>query len=344
MVSIQGERSAFQEIKRVLGAGYNVFSRFWMTTMRFSGIAFTLAFMFVGFFVGVLWNDLTTAVRPSLQILRDNWRTSDIYLSTHPLETGIIFAVASAAIVPLLVTGRRLIFVFFRRISIMDLLFRNDGEVHYIASHMRQTTFQRIGTAQIIELPTNAPLLPSSFAISTAALYAFVAERYHKRKKVLLHFDNDNWGAESHSFVSIGGPFVNEVPKYVLDRKLVPKFTITDVPTAIDDGIEYKAEREGGATSPEAPLSVDYGFVIIIRNPWDTSKQNRKRLCIVFGLWPQGTQAAFAAMLGDHESSSAKYRQLYRAVARNRDVIAIVRVSVRGMLVERGQIVKVRLL
>lgn len=136
---------------------------------------------------------------------------------------------------------------------------------------------------------------------------------------------------------------MNEVPKYVLDRKLVPKFAITDVPTAIDDGIEYKAEREGGATGPESPLSVDYGFIIIIRNPWDTSKQNRKRLCIVFGLWPQGTQAAFAAMLGDHEASSAQYRRLYRAVARNRDVIAIVRVS-SGMLVERGQIVKVRVL
>ena len=105
--------------------------------MRFIGIAFTLVFMFVGSFVGISWNDLTTAVRPSLQILRDNWRTSDIYLSTHPLETGLIFAVASAAIVPLLVAGRRLFFAIFRRKSIMDLMFRNDAEVHYIASHMR---------------------------------------------------------------------------------------------------------------------------------------------------------------------------------------------------------------
>ena len=66
-----------------------------------------------------------------------------------------------------------------------------------------------------------------------------------------MHFDNDNWGAESNNFISIGGPFVNEIPKYILDRNLVPNFLITDIPTAIDDGIEYKAEREGTATSPE---------------------------------------------------------------------------------------------
>ena len=296
----------------------------------------------IAFLIGVYLEAIRATVRSVFLPVIASWTAADLYLATHPLETGLIFAFFGVAIIPALLFVQRYASILFRRRALVDLLVAEEDKVHLVTSHMKQVSFQRIKNGQIYQLPVNAPLIPSSIAVSTTMLYSFAASRYQKKKPAELHFDTDNWGAETHSFISLGGPFVNEIPNYILERNLVPDFRITDVPTAIDAGVEYTAEREAGNPSPDAPISTDYGFIIVVRNPWDPTK--RKRICIVFGLWPPGTQAAFAALLGDYELSYRKYRLFYQWVVQKWDALAVVRASVSGTLVERGEIVSIRLL
>jgi hypothetical protein len=42
-------------------------------------------------------------------------------------------------------------------------------------------------------------------------IYRYAQQRYGNKKMARLHFDNENWGADRHNFISIGGPFVNSM-------------------------------------------------------------------------------------------------------------------------------------
>jgi hypothetical protein len=165
-----------------------------------------------------------------------------------------------------------------------------------------------------------------------------VHDRYVGKKTAVLRFDNENWGADNHNYISVGGPFVNKIVKDVLDANFVPDFEITNVPTAIDQKVVYEAEREKRSTQADAPLAVDYGFLIYMKNPGN----NKNRICMAFGLWPAGSQAAVGAILNPGKRSNPHVKKLYKSIRREQNVIAIIQVKVRGLMLEEGELVKVR--
>jgi hypothetical protein len=180
--------------------------------------------------------------------------------------------------------------------------------------------------------------LPSNVAISAASIYSYAHARYGDGKAAQLHFDNDNWGADTRNFICIGGPFVNEVAREVVEVRRVPSFEITDTPIANDENDSYAPER-AQPVRPDAPLITDYGFVIYTKNP----RNIEKRICLVFGLWPPGTEASVKVILNPRTRPRRLYRKLHRAIKSDHNVIAIVKVRVAGLALDQGEIVKVRL-
>jgi hypothetical protein len=291
-----------------------------------------------GFLVGIYWSVLSSLIKPFASDFAARWVEAEEYVEKHPLEAGLLFAVIGVMIEPTCRWWRNFAAHLFRRRSIIDLIFKKEKYVYIVTSHMRQTSFERIGDKQTMQLPKNAPFLPSNVAIGAALVYSYVHDRYAGKKTALLHFDNENWGADDNNYISIGGPFVNKIVKDVLDANLVPDFRITNVPTAIDQTIVYEAEREKQSTQPDAPLAIDYGFLIYMKNP----ANNKKRICIAFGLWPAGSQAAVSAILNPGKRSNPHVKQLCKSIRRDDNVIGIIRVKIRGLMLEEGELVKVR--
>jgi hypothetical protein len=290
-----------------------------------------------GFLIGVYWTNLSALIGPLLAIVAALWADGESYVQSHPAESGVLFAVIGALILPLWNLSGVILHYLFRRKSIIDLVFASEDQIHMVTAHMRQTSFERIGTKQIIHLPSNAPFLPSSVAVGGALIYSYAHQRYGDSKPAWLHFDNENWGSDEHNFISIGGPFVNVFAKEIVEGKRIPGFQLTDTPTAIDEQHTFEALRETSGGS-DAPLLTDYGFIIYVKNP----RKPAKRICLAFGLWPPGTQAAVAVII-DPLAQPWRYRnQLRNAIRKDKNVIAIVKVTINGLFLEQTEIVKVR--
>lgn len=291
-----------------------------------------------GFLIGIYWSVLSSLIEPFASDFAAQWVEAEEYVEKHPIEAGLLFAVIGVMIEPTWRWCRNLTKRFLSRRSIIDLIFKNEESIHVVTAHMRQTSFERIGDKQTIQLPSNAPFLPSNVAIGAALVYSYVHDRYVGKKTAVLRFDNENWGADNHNYISVGGPFVNKIVKDVLDANFVPDFEITNVPTAIDQKVVYEAEREKRSTQADAPLAVDYGFLIYMKNPGN----NKNRICMAFGLWPAGSQAAVGAILNPGKRSNPHVKKLYKSIRREQNVIAIIQVKVRGLMLEEGELVKVR--
>jgi hypothetical protein len=323
--------------------------------MRRARTIATLALTIVGFILGFFWSAIVPFVQPLLAAaaafenavvsfvqpffeglgkLRDSAET---FLGAHPMEAGLLFALIGAVILPIFVGIIKLCKYIFRRRSIIDIIFANEQSIHLVTSHMIQTSFQRIRDGHPVSLPKNAPFLPSNIAIGVTLIYSYAHRRYGDKKEVLLHFDDENWGGDEHAFISIGGPFVNKFVQMVVDDKHIPKFDISDnMPTARDESNSYQAVRNA-PNQPDASIVTDYGFLIYMKNP----RNPNTRVCLAFGLWPQGTQAAINVLL----NPGGRYglvKQFYNAIRRDTNVIGIVRVNVKGLILDRPQLVKVR--
>lgn len=306
--------------------------------LRRRGVLTALVLAVAGFLLGSNWGSLAPLITPVLSGLGTAWASAEKYGVDHPIVTGL----ATGISVPILGWGfvqlRYVAQRLFRRRSIIDLVFKGEDIIPVVTSHMRQASFQRVGSQQIVQLPSNAQFIPSNVAIGAALIYSYVHNRYAGKKTTVLHFDNENWGSDSHCFISIGGPFVNEIAKEVIEGKRVTDFEITDLPTARDQKDVYEAQRENKSTQPDAALTIDYGFLIYMRNPHNPDK----RIIIVFGLWPPGAQAAAAAILNPGKRSDRLVKQLYKAIRKDHNVIGIIRVNVRGLILEEGKLIKVR--
>jgi hypothetical protein len=295
------------------------------------------AFAVAGSLVGYYWKDLSALVRPPLATIAALWANFETYVAAHPGNAGLIFALVGALILPTWNLSGAILRRLLRRKSIIDMIFANEDHVHMVTAHMRQTSFERIGTSQVIHLPSNAPFLPSSVAIGGALIYSYAHQRYGSRKTAWLHFDNDNWGADTHNFIAIGGPFVNEFAKEIVERKKIPGFALTDIPTATDGTDKYVPDRET-LSKADAPLLTDYGFIVYTKNP----RNHQKRVCLAFGLWPPGTQAAVAVLLDPAARPRANRNKLRKAIRKDKSVIAIVKVNINGLFLEEAELLKVR--
>ncbi len=245
--------------------------------------------------------------------------------------------------------------------AILELLLRNERKIHSIVAHTKQASFRRIGENTEVILPENALFLPSTVATSIILLSAFCNKWYGERKTPVFHHDHDHWDAPEHNFMCVGGPFVNETMKHILDCQLVPGFSIDDIPTALDHGDRFQAARKKGSTDQNAPITEDYGFVIFIDNPWN----HNKKICALFGLWPHGTQAAVETTLlkfgrltyarekllslavdwfGMTPDRSYNFIKLYDCFKHNKNAIGILHVPVAGLLAGKAEVIKVRTL
>jgi len=248
----------------------------------------------------------------------------------------VTFAIIGALVLPVTAWVKHIISLTADRPTLMDLIFKHEDYVHAIISHMKQTSFQPIGLTNTIILPNNSLFLPSSIATSIVLLSIYCHNKYGTRKTPMFHYDHDTWDAQDHNFISVGGPFVNPLVKSILDSKKIPEFLIDQIPTALDKGTRYQAERENTAAQ-DAPIIKDYGFIIYMQNPYNPAK----KICILFGLWPQGTQGAVETILGQ-ANRSALFNQFYRYVRKGQDVIGVVQVTVTGLLVGKAEIIKFR--
>jgi hypothetical protein len=292
----------------------------------------------MGFLLGNFWNVLSSFIQPLGLALTTWWTDGENYVLSHPIEAGLIFAVVGVLIVPVGTRLNRTVAYLFRRSSIIDLVFAREDHVHMVTAHMKQTSFERIDSKQVIQLPSNAPFLPSSAAVSAALIYSYAHERYGAKRTALLHFDDDNWGADAHNFISIGGPFVNAVAREVVEVIRIPAFEITDSAVAKDERDIFAPERLSKSAQPDAALITDYGFIIFTKNP----RNRAKRICVAFGLWPPGTQAAVSAILDCRTQPRRLYKQLRKAIVNDHSVIGVVKVRVSGLVLQQGELVKVR--
>jgi hypothetical protein len=218
----------------------------------------------------------------------------------------------------------------------LDHLMKGEASLHISVATTTPPTFRRLGSEDDIVLPENAPFLPFGQAMGMADLRSSVNERYGKKRCVELDY-SDRFGLGwKHNFIALGGPYVHKTVKEVLDRGLVPGFTIEDGPIVHDEGDIFQAGRNGN--SPESPLSSDIGIIIWMRNPYNTSR----KLCILFGLWPPGTFAAVDAFLqksaGDHKWK-CKFRRIVKS---GQNCIVIVETSISSLTRGVPTILKVR--
>jgi hypothetical protein len=234
----------------------------------------------IGFLFGIFWSNFSSLIRPIFSSLSNNLVQLETYSQSHPIESGVSFAVIGALIAPVATQIRKLRTLLFHRPTIIDLVFKSEDHVHAVVYHMTQESFTRIGGQQL-RLPTNAVLLPYGDAISRELLSSYCHKRYSGRRTAIFHDHDDRWEMKDHNFICVGGPFTNKIAKRVLESIKIPDFTIDNIPTGLDSGDRYEAERENASTTADAPLVKDYGFIIFMKSPWNRDK----KICLLFGLW-----------------------------------------------------------
>jgi len=183
-------------------------------------------------------------------------------------------------------------------------------------------------------LPGNVSLVGVDDAMGVSLLREALVNRFGVIDAPLIFAGEADPFVTTSSFVSVGGASVNRMTHRVLDlRKLDSKLKmIYPDHYAVDekDNQPYRAEeQEGRVTS-------DYGFIIVGPSPFNP----HKTVCVVFGIWPQGTRAAIQALV-DPESSP-KGKELVDRIKDNRRVVAIVRTEVTNLNQGPPQLVKVR--
>jgi hypothetical protein len=219
----------------------------------------------------------------------------------------------------------------------LDVLMKGQASLHVVVGNVPTVDFRRLGPGDPIILPPNAPFLPFGMAMGMADLRAAVSRRFGSSRSLEFH-DPDHCGESiKHSFIALGGPYIHPIVKSVLDQGLVPEFAIQDGPIASDQADVYSSSREG--VQSDGPLASDIGVLIWVRSPYNESC----KLCILFGLWPQGTLAAVDALI-NKVGPRSKCSEFRRHIRRGDDCIAIVRSNISGLIVGTPTILKVRAL
>jgi hypothetical protein len=182
-------------------------------------------------------------------------------------------------------------------------------------------------------LPRNVPLLGVQEAVGLAAVAGALRQHYGNRRIEV------NSARDFHQYeetvISIGGPSVNRVTKEFLEKhKLDSKFSITypaHVAADAADGSEYRCDER------DDEIVGDYGFIFIAPNPLNPSNT----VCILFGIWPQGSRAA-TKMLVEPERSDPHFKDFLARVQARSGVFAVVKSAVMGLRPGEPKFIKVR--
>jgi hypothetical protein len=153
--------------------------------------------------------------------------------------------------------------------------------------------------ASTVHLPPNVPLFGVGDAVAMSLIHETLLRCLHGGNAPVLFASQSDAEIATDTFVSVGGPSVNKVTGRVLvDMKLDGKLRMVYHPDnsyAVDEFSkrEFRPERNKDGT-----LKKDYGFIVIGPSPFD----KRQTACLVFGVWPQGTQAAARELLQPEDS------------------------------------------
>jgi hypothetical protein len=277
--------------------------------------------------------------------------SANVFLSANPLWTlvlggvvGAFFSVILGLFFPQLIgrVQRQL----RRRLKLdpLDYLMMGEGSMYISVATTAPRSFARLGTKRTVTLPENAPFLPFGQAMGMADLRAAVNDRFGKSRTVNIDYAHRFGGAWEHSFIALGGPYVHPVVKEVLDKGLVPGFTIEEEPSSNepivnDEGQIFRAHRDQTeARNANARLISDIGVIIWMRSPYNPDL----RLCILFGLWPPGTFAAVDAFLQKSVGDKKQQHEFTHFVRSGQNCVAIVEANISALTIGRPAIKKVR--
>ena len=180
-------------------------------------------------------------------------------------------------------------------------------------------------------IPDNVVLMPFAEALGISDLKRTL-EKLYPKKRVILH-DSDRFTDFKESFISIGGPSINRVTHELVSvRKIDKGFSIHYPAHAAEDTVPptavYSPQKNGNM------IIEDYGFIIISDNPFDTEK----RVCIVFGVWANGTNSAIQSLIGVNDSA----KNIGTYVRKHRNVLVTTRSNVTGVFTGLPEIAKMR--
>ncbi len=298
----------------------------------------------IGLIIGVMLGVVLSRVLPYLLgtlksiEFRNVAQHTDQLVERYPFASASVLAIIFGALFALPEQIKGLILLptrLFRPAHVLELLFTDESEIHLIIPYMAQREFARIDNNQRIQLPDNAPFLPATHGIAIGRLEAHVREVFKGKKRIRISYDQfPPSNLKDHNFLTLGGPFVNRIGSRLLAayrNSLLSGFKITDDPFGEDENDHFKYELERGS------LNTDFGFIIVLPSHLNPEK----RICFIFGLWPQGTLSAMEALI-EPQHPRHLARRFRRVVSRGESVLAVVKVEITGLADGTSLFVKVR--
>jgi len=189
-------------------------------------------------------------------------------------------------------------------------------------------------------LPTNVPLLGLQDALGVSALTNALADGSPNWAPE-LHAAEDSRVQMSHfTFVSIGGPSVNEATYELIasceevanegrGKAILHRGTLLDsklmifYPSHEAEDFSSTGPMAYIAGKDDSRLREDYGFIEIGPSPYAPGHY----AVVVFGLWPPGTQAAVEALI--HPDTTSDKGKLMQSMIRNHQpLVAVVKTQV----------------
>jgi hypothetical protein len=210
----------------------------------------------------------------------------------------------------------------------------NDEENIYIAvSDIPLDEFPIIESNTTSQLPSNVPLLGVQEAVGLAELRQALKVAYPSKK--ITPYLSKEFTFYNSSFISVGGSSVNLATYEILINNNLD----TEVKIVYPDhyAIETRDNVEYKPYLIKNKIKEDYGFIIIHRNPFNFEKT----VCMLFGVWPQGTLAAIQTMI--ELNIKQKYvKQLINLRKKKCPVLVIVKTKVVGLGQGSPEIIRVR--
>lgn len=216
---------------------------------------------------------------------------------------------------------------------IWDNILNHEENIYIAVSDIPLNEFPILEENTTAKLPNNVPLLGVQEAVGLAELRQAMKIAY-PNKKVSPTLSRD-FKFYTSSFIAVGGPSVNLATYEILINNKLNHNIEMVYPEhyAIDkkNDIEYKPYLINNE------IKEDYGFIIINRNPFNRNKT----VCLIFGVWPQGTLAAIQVMT--ELNIEKKYvKNLTTLINRKRSVLVIVKTKIAGLVQGTPEIVLLR--
>lgn len=170
-----------------------------------------------------------------------------------------------------------------------------------------------------VQLPKNVFVVADEDAIAAAELRAVLVREYSDRN-IELRVAEEAVDIRDNTIL-VGGGSVNKITKNFLPQLSKQVAIVYPDHYALYAGQRYDAKKNG-----DGEISEDYGFIVIGPNPHDSTK----KVCLVFGIWPQGTYAAIEALTRPEILNSPHGKELVQKLLTRGSLVARVNTKVLG--------------